>query len=173
MADGFSTSIKGLKEVDEALVKLGAVAGEKVIRSTLFSAARPILDQAVSNISAIPTGSGALAKATRRVYLRAQSKSAGLFGSSGSRFVVSIAPKAKDRVATALANLFYKRKRPIRGVFWGHLVEWGFNHARSGRHVRGRNVFGRAAESRASEAIELFRKLIGPRIARVAKRQDP
>jgi len=113
-----------------------------------------------------------LAKATRRVYLRAKSNR-GLFGASGSRFVVVIAPKAKDRVATALANLFYKRRRPIRGVFWGHLVEWGFTHWRSGRRIAGRYVFTRAADSRSNEAVELFRKLIGPRVERAAKRKQP
>jgi hypothetical protein len=172
MADGFTQSVKGLKEVDDALVKLGAVAGERVIRSTLFTASKPILDQTVSNISVIQRGSGALAKATRRVYLRGRGGTS-LFGSSGSRFVVSIAPKAKDRVAVALANLFYKRKRPIRGVFWGHLVEWGFSHFRSGRHISGKTPFSRAASSRASEAIEAFRKLIGPRVERAAKRKQP
>lgn len=158
--------IRGLKEVDERLVMLGQVAGERVMRSVLFAASKPIADQAVANLSVIRGGSGALAKATRRVYMRSRSQSG-----RGTRFVVAIAPKVKDRVAIALANLRYKRRKPIRGVFWGHLVEWGFTH-RDGR-VAGRMVFTRALNARADEAIETFRKLIGPRVDRALKRQQP
>lgn len=169
MADAFSVDLKGLQDVDERLVSLGSVAGEKVMRSTLFVAVKPILDQAVANIAAIPGGSGALAKATRRVYL----KSSRVVGAaSGSRFTVAVAPKSKDRVAIALANLFYKRKKPIRGVFWGHFTEWGFNH-RGGGKVSGKLVYTRALQSRAAEAVELFRKKIGTAVDRALKKLQP
>lgn len=164
MADGFSAEVKGLKEVDEKLVLLGKVAGEKVMRTSLYTATKPLLDAAQSNITAIQRGSGALAKATRRVYMRS--------ASDQNRFVVAIAPKAKDRIAVALANLHYKRKRPIRGVFWGHLVEWGFT-LRGGRRVGGKQVFTRAVSSRASAAIELFRVTISKNVERALKKQQP
>ena len=76
-------------------------------------------------------------------------------------------------MAIALANLFYKRKRPIRGIFWGHLVEWGFAHVRGGARIQGKQVFTRAARSGAQQAVELFTKLIGPRINRAMKKQQP
>jgi hypothetical protein len=164
MADSFSTDLKGLKEVDENLTRLGAVAGEKVMRSVLFQSAKPILTQAVQNIAAIQGGSGALAKATRRVYMKSARSS-----SSGSRFTVAVAPKVRDRTAIALANLHYKPRKPIRGIFWGHLVEWGFNH-RGGRRVAGKLVFTRALQSSASQAIEAFRQKIFPAVERALKK---
>lgn len=170
MADGFSMQVKGLKELDERLVLLGQVGGEKVMRSTLFSASKPMLDQVLANISAIPHGSGALKKATRRVYLRPNGRTG---SSSGTRFVVAIAPKTKDSVAIALANLVYKRTKPIRRIFWGHLIEWGFAHRGSGR-IAGRRMFTFAAKgNRAQESIALFAKLLGPRIDRALKRLQP
>lgn len=170
MADGVTLQVKGLKEMDERMKLLGSIAGEKVMRSVLFSAAKPMLEQTLANIDAIPRGSGALKKATRRVYLRPTGRAG---SSSGSRFVVAIAPKTKDSVAIALANLKYKRKRPVRGIFWGHLMEWGFNH-RGGIRVAGRRMFSFAAKgARAQESIALFAKLLGPRIERALKRQQP
>lgn len=171
MAEILSASLKGLKEVDERLVQLGAVAGTKIMRASLFAAAKPILDQAQSNITLIPKGSGALARATRRVYIKAGSQSSRSAIPAGpNRFVVAVAPKAKDRVATALANLYYKKKKPIRGVFWGHLVEWGFTHV-GGKRVTGRLVFTRAVTARASEAIGIFRTQIDKAIVRALKKQ--
>lgn len=185
MADGFSVEMKGLKEVDEKLALLGAVAGEKVMRSTIFAAVKPIQEAAQSNISAIPGGSGALSKATRRVYLKSGGGGISRLFSTGSRFVAAVAPKTKDRVAIALAGLHYKKK--IRGVFWGHLVEWGhrIGNRSTGRltratsfrgssglgKVQGRLVFTRALNSRSSESIELFRKLIFRAVDRALKRQ--
>jgi hypothetical protein len=178
VADGFSANIRGLKEVDEALASLGPIAGEKVMRSVLFSSATPILDRTKSGLSIIQRGSGALAKATRRVYLKAGASTRGGGGGSGSRFTVAVAPKVKDQTAIALANLHYKGKKPIRGVFWGHLLEWGHRVAtrssgrlsrsksvsHSGGRVAGRFVFSRAAEAAAPEAISLFKKLIFSRV---------
>lgn len=194
MADGFNVSFSGFKEIDENLARLGEVAGEKVMRSSLFTAMKPIQDRAVAGLSAIPTGSGALAKATRRVYLRPGTRTPGQIVASKSRFVVAVAPKTKDRVAIALANLHYKRKRPIRGVFWGHLMEWGHRianrttgrltrssgarktslHSGLGR-VRGLRIFTKAYESGSLEAAAIFRRVIGQRVAsairRVARRK--
>lgn len=171
MADGFSVSVKGLKDVDERLALLGAVAGEKIMRTTLFTAVKPIADQAIANIAVLPKGSGALAKATRRVYIKRGTRAAANTVAAGpNRFVVAVAPKAKDRVATALANLFYKKKKPIRGVFWGHLVEWGFQH-QGGKRVQGRQVFTRAVAARSAEAIEIFRVQITKAVDRALKRR--
>lgn len=170
MAEGFSVELKGLAEVEDRLLLLGAVAGEKVMRATIFFAMKPILQQAVANIAAIPTGSGALAKATRRVYLRATSLSTAT--GSGSRFVMAVAPKAKDRTAIALANLKYHRKKPVRGVYWGHLVEWGFT-TRNGRKIPGKGVFTRAVHSRADEAIAAFTSRLSVNVERALKKQSP
>jgi hypothetical protein len=166
----FAVKLNGLEDVDQKLALLGDLAGERVMRSVLFSAAQPIETHAEGNISVIRRGSGALAKATRRVYLRAGSST---LRATGSRFVVAVAPKVKDRVALALANFFYKRRRPIRGVFWGHLVEWGFTHVNSGVRIPGRQVFTRAARSAAPEALALFANRIRSRVDRALKKQQP
>lgn len=170
MAATTEVTLRGLKEVDDRLVLLGKVAGEKVMRRTLFAAAKPIMDQAKRNIAAIPGGSGALHKATRRVYLKARRSSEG----SGTRFTVAVGPKATDATAVALANLHYKRGRrgkPIRRVFWGHFVEWGFT-TRNGRKIPGRHVFLRALESGAGlRAMASFKSLIGKAVDRALKKQ--
>lgn len=160
-----NVEMKGLKEIENSLLRLGSVAGEKTIRSVLFRAAKPIWEQARQNIAAIPTGSGALHKATRRVQLRTVRFSAG-----GSRFAIGVAPKAKDRTAVALANLHYRRRKPIRGVFWGHLVEWGFT-TRSGVRVPGRHVFLNAIQARTAQAFEVFRVQIGIAVERALKKK--
>lgn len=172
MSDGFDVSLKGIADVESRLVTLGKVGGEKVMRSVLYAATKPILDTAKANAGALigspnpkkPSGSGALQKAIRRVYMRPTGLAAG-----GSRFVVSVAPKSKDRVALALANLVYKRKRPIRGVFWGHLVEWG-HKGRGGSDVAGKNIFRRAIDSTRSTAISIFERELAKRVDRAVRR---
>lgn len=189
MADGFDVKVSGFKEIDENLAQLGAVAGEKIMRSSLFTAVKPIQDRAVAGLSAIPHGSGALAKATRRVYLRPGSRLSDGSTSSATRFVVAVAPKTKDQVALALANLHYKRKKPLRGVIWGHLLEWGHRigsrstgrltrshgvrktklHVGLGR-VRGLRIFTKAYEGGSLEAIAIFRRVIAQRVSAALKR---
>jgi len=163
----FSAELKGLRDVDAKLALLGSVAGEKVMRSVMFAAMKPVVDQAKQNIAEIPNGSGALAKATRRVYLRA---SRGIKKSTGTRFTVAVAPKVKDRVAISLANLHYKRKKPIRGIFWGHLVEWGFR-TRSGAKIEGRLVYTRALQSKAAQVISTFQQRIKVAVDKALKKQ--
>lgn len=189
MADGLQVSFSGFKEIDENLVRLGQIAGEKVMRSSLFVAMKPIQDRAVAGLTAIQGGSGALAKATRRVYLRPGSRLADGSVSTATRFVMAVAPKTKDSVAIALANLHYKRRKPIRGVIWGHLLEWGHRianrstgrltrskgmrktslHAGLGR-VRGLRIFTKAYEGGSLEAASIFRKEIGKRVVAALKR---
>lgn len=192
MADSFSAQLKGLSQVEDRLEMLGAIAGAKVMRTVLYAAAKPLYEQTIANIRSIPNGSGALAKSVRRVYLKPGTRSSFTAIPAGpSRFVIAIAPKAKDRVAIALANLYYKRK--VKGVFWGHLLEWGHRignkstgyltratttrglkrtrlHGGLGR-VPGKRVFTRAAETRADDAIRIFEQQIGRAIDRALKKQ--
>jgi hypothetical protein len=128
---GEEVELRGMKELEENLVRLGKVAGSKVMRQALFVATKPILDQAKANIRAWPRGSGALELAMNRVYDTRQQES------GGSRFVMQIAPRIRKSVAVSLHNLFYKRGR--RGIFYGHLLEYGhrIGHRRTGRLSRG------------------------------------
>lgn len=172
MADTIKVDLKGIAQVEERLATLGKVGGEKVMRSVIYAATKPIMEAAKANAQALagspdprrPSGSGALAKAIRRVYLRPTSLARG-----GSKFTVSVAPKSKDRVAVALANLVYKRKRPIRGVWWGHLVEWG-HKTRGGGSVPGQNIFRRALDSTRSSAVSIFERELAKRVDRAVKR---
>lgn len=172
MSDAFDVKLKGLRDIEDRLATLGSVGGEKVMRSVLYAATKPIEAAAKSNAQALigssdpkrPSGSGALAKSIRRVYLRLR----GLV-SGGQRFTVSVAPKAKDRVAVSLANLVYKRKRPIKGVFWGHLVEWG-HKSRGTASVPGRNIFRRAIDSTRATAVGIFEREIARRVERAVRR---
>lgn len=184
MTDSFELNFKGLKEVEERLILLGGVGGEKVMRSVMRAAARPFLTHAKTNLAFI-RGSGALHKATRIVYMRSATRS----GGGGTRFTVAVAPKVKDKVASALASLHYGRR--IRGVFWGHLLEWGHRigtrrtgrltrskglrrtrlHAGLGR-VEGQKPFTRALQSGVGEAIEIFRRQIRVKVERALAKQN-
>jgi HK97 gp10 family phage protein len=154
VSDGFRVELKGLREVDEKLAQLDKVAGEKVMRSVMFAAMKPAMVAAKANAAALPTGSGALEKSIRRVYLKQP---------QSNRFVVSVGPKAKDRTAIALANLHYKRRRGIRGIYWGHFVEFGTKR-RDGSNTPARSVFGRALTSTASQVIREFDARIRQRV---------
>lgn len=121
-------TVTGLREVEEKLIALGQKTGTKILRQSMLAAARPILDQAKSNVQSISGGSGALHKSLgMKFYIGKQNFATdnGLpaLGTSGGRFTVQIAPLKTDRTALALHNLFYGRRR--RGIFYGHLVEFG------------------------------------------------
>jgi HK97 gp10 family phage protein len=140
--------VRGLKEVEAQLLKLGSKEGTKVLRAAMLRATKPIQDEAKSNAAAIPNGSGALEKSIGR---RFEISGRGVFGEGllpnlGGKFNVSIAPLRSSRVAIALYNLFYQRKRKRRGIFHGHFVEFG---------IRGpaRHILSRALNSRGPQAV--------------------
>jgi HK97 gp10 family phage protein len=131
--------VRGLKELDERLVELGAVAGAKAMRSAMFTASKPILDRAKATA---PVKSGALREALARTFSVSKGSSgsfgflsrSGGFGSGkakafgigvgdGSRFSILIGPKVRNRTAVALYNLVHKTKR--RGIYHGHFLEFG------------------------------------------------
>jgi HK97 gp10 family phage protein len=132
--------VHGLKELEDRLREMSAVAGTKAMRSAMFAASKPILDRAKATA---PAKSGALREALARTF--SVSKSSGGFGFSsrssgfgasiargfgislgaeGSRFSILIGPKVRNRTAVALYNLVHKTKR--RGIYHGHFIE--FDH---------------------------------------------
>lgn len=118
--------VRGLKDVDEALVRLGTVAGAKVMRQAMFAASKPILDLAKANIQRWPGGSGALHLSMGRKFrIGKGSASVRISAASnqGNLFAIQIGPRPKVPAAVALHNLVYRRKR--KGVFYGHLLEFG------------------------------------------------
>jgi hypothetical protein len=155
--------VTGLREVEAQLLKLGSKDGTKVLRSGMLRAAKPIELQAEANAAAIPNGSGALEKAIGR---RFQIAGRAVFGegqlpSMGGRFSVVIAPIRNSRVAIALYNLFYKRKR--RGIFHGHFVEFKNNG--------GRHILSRALNTRGAQAVQSLASEIKVGIERLLKRK--
>ena len=117
--------VTGIKEVEEQLRKLGSKDGTRVLRAAMLRAAKPIEDQAKANAGAIAEGSGALQMSIgKRFSVGEKGTFLGLdLPELGGKFKVEIAPFRKSRVAVALHNLFYHRKR--KGIFYGHLIEFG------------------------------------------------
>lgn len=106
--------LEGLQEAFARLEELGALGQQKQVLTVLRRSARPTLRAATSAARGL-NGSGALAKAMKVAKVKT------LKGQEVARIVV--APTAKDRTAVFVHNAFYNRKR--RGIFYGHLVEWG------------------------------------------------
>jgi hypothetical protein len=183
--------VSGLKEVEAQLIKLGSVEGTKVLRAAMLRAAKPIEDQAKANAGAIQNGSGALKLSIgKRFYVASGPKFFGLtLPALGGKFVVQVAPIRKSRVAVALYNMFYRRKR--KGIFYGHLVEFGHRigtsatgplsrSRRGGRFTKRAQGDGRVAAhpflspallSRSSEAVSSLAREIEKGIAALLSRK--
>lgn len=142
-------NVSGLKQVEAQLQKLGSKDGTKVLRAAMFRATKPIEDQARSNAAAIPTGSGALSKSIgRRFIVGISNVFTSLLPNLGGRFSVIVAPIKSSRVAVALYNLFYKRKR--RGIYHGHFVEFGTRRSKKHAFLRP------AIDARGGQAVSVL-----------------
>lgn len=106
--------LEGLAECMARLDELGALGQQKLLYRVLAKAAKPISVAAASNARRF-NRSGALAKAVKVARIKR------LKGEQVAKVVV--APTVKDRTAIYAYNAFYGRK--IKGIFYGHLVEWG------------------------------------------------
>lgn len=149
--------VKGLKELEDRLIEIGSVAGTKAMRSALFTATKPILDQAKATA---PKRSGALGVALTRSFVTEAGSE------SGSKFTVKIGPKSKNRTAVALYNLVYKPKRPRRGIFYGHFLEFGTRRGTKATHWL-RN----ALQSRATQAVESLSGALKKAIDKAARKR--
>lgn len=143
--------VRGLKEVQENLLRIGSVTGTRIMRSSMFTATKPTLDKARATT---PVRSGALREAMGRT-----------FSARGSRFSILIGPKIRNRTAIALYNLVYRLRRPRRGIIHGHLQEFG---TRTG--TRATHWLRRALESTASAAVSLLAATTKKRIESVVKK---
>jgi len=107
-----NVEIQGLDELERALLELEAKTAFKTLRGALAKGARPMIKEAKA---LAPKDTGALAQ------------SIGMFsrkGRAGDRAaVVFVGPKSKSKTAIELANS--KRAKPVKGVFYGHMVEKG------------------------------------------------
>jgi HK97 gp10 family phage protein len=155
--------VRGLKELEDRLVGMGTVAGTKAMRSAMFTATKPILDQAKATA---PTRSGALKQALARTF--SVKTNAGSFFSSGegSKFNVSVGPKVRNRTAVALYNLVYKPRRPRKGIYHGHFLEFGTK-----RGTKATNWLRNALQSQAPRAVAKLAEALKKRIEAAAKKR--
>lgn len=118
--------VKGLREVEQNLLKLKSKDATRVLRAGMLRAAKPIEAQAKQNAASISQGSGALEKSIGSQFQVGGRESefsiAAILPNLGGRFSVVIGPLRRSKVAVALYNLFYKRRR--RDIYHGHLVEF-------------------------------------------------
>lgn len=158
--------VKGLKEIEAQLVKLGSKDGTRVLRAAMLKGAKPIEEQARANASAIKR-SGALGLSIgSRFLVGAQKAAASLFiqlPAMGGRFTVTIAPLLKSKLAISLYNLRYRRKR--RGIYHGHFLEYGT--AKSSK----RPFLKPALDTRGAQAISIFADEIRKGIDRMLRRK--
>lgn len=117
--------VSGLKEIEAQLVALGSKTGTKILRASMLAATKPILEQAKANVAAISGGSGALHQSIGQRFFIGNKAGTGELSlpSMGGRFSVKVFPFSKNKTAIALHNLVYGRKR--KGIFYGHLIEFG------------------------------------------------
>lgn len=152
-----SLRLEGLDRVQARLANLHPLAREKELRSTMFKAMRPVL---VAVVATTPRRSGALRLAMKRVYLRPSARQ--LVDNLAAR--VAVAPKSKDRRALALANFSYGRTKRLRGVYWGHFVEFGTK-----RGIKPGRFMQRALQANAQRVIDIFAADTEQKIRRTMK----
>ncbi len=164
--------VKGLKEVEAQLIALGSKQGTKIFRASMLRASQPILDRARSNAGSIAKGSGAL-QASIGPRFTAGNKPVGELNlpNMGGRFAVQIAPQRGNKTATALYNLVYKRRRPVKGIRHGHLIEFGHRIVTRGKkEVRGsvpaQPFLLPALHGGANVAVSILARELEDRIAR-------
>lgn len=149
-----SLRLEGLDQVIKNLEGLKPIAREKAMRSAMFKAMRPVL-QAVQ--ATTPRRSGALRVAMSRVYLRPTARAA----LDALAYRVAVGPKSRNKGAIALANFSYGRTKRIRGVYWGHFLEFGTK-----RGIKPGRFMQRALQSNAQQVIDIFSNDIEGQIRR-------
>lgn len=154
--------VTGLKELQQRLKEIGSVSGTKVMRSAMFTATKPILDRAKATA---PKRSGALQVALTRTYT-VDNKRVTSDDVNGARFSILVGPKTRNRTAIALYNLVYRRKKPRRGIFYGHFLEFG---TKTGTHAT--NWLRRALESTSTTVTELLASTLKKRIETAARKR--
>jgi HK97 gp10 family phage protein len=156
--------LEGLKELEQKLIALGKKDGSRAIRSGVLAAGKVILARARQNAAGIERGSGALALSLGARFVREGSDEVPV----GRRFVVQIGPRANLKVAIALYNLAYRRR--VKGIYYGHLIERGYQHV-GGKRIPGRPFLRPALQQTQAQAINAFRTGVGKAIDRIVKKK--
>lgn len=151
--------VAGLKELEARLLELDAVAGKRLLTRATRRSLLPLRRQAVANARS-GSRSGALAEAIKVVTVTPR---------ANETVSVQVGPKKKDRRGLAVHNVFYGRRR--RGIFYGHLVEFGFTaRGRGARKVPGRPFLQPAWDATRAAIPAEFRRILGQAIDRIARR---
>lgn len=186
---------RGFREIDARLAALKSRDGTRIIRRALLVAAEPIVEQAKHNVQTQSNRSGSLALSIgARFVIGAKPGLLSLLPDLGRRFAAVIAPLKGNRVATALHNLVYGRRR--KNIFHGHFIEFGHRVATSltGRLRRSQSAVARAVSrgdfsgigagsvraepflapalrARARDAVNIFRAELKDGIDRLLRRR--
>jgi hypothetical protein len=158
------TAAVGLKELERKLGALTSVQARKAVRSALMAGAKPIVDQAKRNAGALGSGSGAYALSLGARFEKAVGLAVEL--KIGARYVVKIGARPKHAPAVALYNLAYKRR--VKGIFYGHLLERGFQHV-GGKKVGGTPILESALTAMQSLAVQKFTVRLGKAIDKIVQ----
>jgi hypothetical protein len=151
--------VTGLKELEARLLELDAVAGKKLLTRTTRRSLLQFRKQAVANARS-GSRSGALAEAIKIVTVTPRAT---------QTVAVQVGPKKKDRRGVAVHNVFYSRRR--RGIFYGHLVEFGFTaRGRAARRVPGRPFLQPAWDATRAAIPTEFRRILAQALDRIARR---
>lgn len=105
--------VEGLQELDARMAEVGALAGKKLLTRAVRRSLFRLEKTTTANANAI-SRSGALAQSVRIVTVKPK---------QNETVAVQVGPKKRDRRALALRNIYYRRKD--KGIFYGHLVEYG------------------------------------------------
>jgi hypothetical protein len=151
--------VEGLRELEARLLELDAVAGKKLMLRATRRSLLQFRKQAVANARS-GSRSGALAEAIKIVTVTPR---------ANQTVAVQVGPKKKDRRGLALHNLYYQRRR--KGIFYGHLVEFGFTaKGRAARKVGARPFLGPAWDATRNSIPAEFRRILGQALDRIAGR---
>lgn len=170
--------VLGLKELEEIMVKtLPNKVNRNVLLGAIRSSAQPMKFAAKANAFAIRR-SGALSESINLKTLRNR-------GNNKEFASVALAPMRGNMTAWAMYKAYYTGRNPAAdiqsgaisaktarraGITHGHLVEFGFNHVRSGRRIPARPWLRPAFDLHANGFVSTFRKNLQVRIEAAAKK---
>lgn len=168
--------VEGLRALDARLAEVGALAGRKMLTRAVRRSLIPLEKRTTANAESIAR-SGALAQSVRIVTVKPRAT---------ETVSVQVGPKKRDRRALALRRIYYRRKD--RGIFYGHLVEFGHRigtratgwlrklRARTGGGtsrgtVPARPWFRPAWDATRAGIVPEFQRLLAAGLARIERRR--
>lgn len=147
MADDIQ--IEGLQELERKLLEIESKAGEKELRKALSFSVNPVVKAAKERV---PVKTGGLRQAISKFLRKGKNKNVAS---------VFVGIREKNAKAVSLAN--QGRSKPIRGVFYGHIVEKGYGRQSPQPFLRP------ALDQEATNVVKRFRDKLKENIDRVTR----